>query len=445
MLLIDSNNPNKMKTTSLSMEERLLEINKLRISHFSHDHPLTQTNSPPNENCSCSACNLKIISSVTAEYYTCKTCSFSLHQVCYNMPKKTQHPSHPIHHLTLQTTCPSSSSKEGTFECKACGDHINGGVFYYSCAECGLYYHILCSALPLTISVSSHLHELKLTFSSPYNFSCDICTKPSYKGWLYRCQLCEFDAHLLCAISNRRTTFLIKNRILPLPNSSNRQINIKSSSVNYNSEVEEVIQLVIQGVVEQSSVSSCSNFNSDSPKENLTITSTVGFAQTDSKLGFSSANPGKQHLNQSPLTLVSEDLSTTPSTQFSDACFSIDLAKSYSGYNHARQARIEASNSINIQAKSGDIDPKVEDKNNIIIKQEKRLNYGIGSSNHIHSFNFGRDERLKQAFLVRNDTLAKEEAYIGQKGKKKSKAISDTKVTGGSSWQKLILCCHTTS
>ncbi|XP_062109755.1 uncharacterized protein LOC133821538 [Humulus lupulus] len=399
------------------MDKRLQETKKLSISHFSHDHPLTNTNSPPKENYFCSACKLKITSSVTAEYYTCKTCSFSIHQICYNMPRKTQHPAHHIHRLTLQTTSPSTS-EEGTLTCKACGNRINGG-FYYSCAQCGVCHHILCSALPLSISVSSHLHELKLTFSSPYDFSCDICAKPSYKGWLYRCQLCEFDTHLLCAVSNRRTKFLMQNRIVPLLNSSNGQIATNSSSANYNSEVEEVVHLVTQGLIEQSPASS-PDFSLNSLQENLTITSTVGaFTQTDSKLGLTSSNPGKQFRYQSPLTPVSEDLSTTPSTQFSDACFSIDLAKSYSGW----QARTEASNSINIQ-----VDPNVEVKNNIIIKQEKRLNYGIGSSDHIHSSNFGRDERLKEAFLVRNDTLAKEEANIGQKSKNKkmTKATSDT-------------------
>lgn len=412
-----------------AMEKRVLEINKLSFSHFSHDHPLRLTKSPLYGNNVCSACKLKIISSGNKDYYTCKTCSFFLHQVCYNMPRKTQHPAHQTHRLTLQTS--PSISEDGSSRCKACGDLINGG-FYYSCGQCSLCYHILCLALPLSISVSSHPHELKLTFSPPYNFSCDICSKPSYNGWLYRCQLCEFDTHLICAISNRKAKSLDQHRIPPLPDSLNRRISTNSSSTDYSSEVEEVMQLVTQGFVAENAASSW-DFRLNSPKEDLNIKSTEvvieAFHQTDSNLGLISPNPGKKFLHQSPLTRFSEDLSTIPSTQFSDACFSIDLSKSYSSYGPhglTNQARIEANNNGNIQATKGDVDLEVVQGKNII-KQEKQLSNFNGSSGRIYSFNMGRDDRLKETFLVRNDTLAREEAYIGQKGKKnKAKAISDT-------------------
>ena len=403
---------------TIAMEKTVLEIKKLSFSHFSHDHPLIHTNSPPNDNSFCSACKLKLISSGNEDYYTCKTCSYFLHQVCYNMPRKTQHPAHHTHLLTLQTSL--SISDEGTLKCKACGDHINGG-FYYSCAKCDLCYHILCSALPLSISVSSHPHELKLTFSPPYNFSCDICSKPSYSGWLYRCQLCEFDTHLFCAITNRR----VKS---PLPDSSNWHVSTNSSSADYHREVEEVMQLVTLGTLEKNAVSSW-DFRLNSPKDNPNIASTQvvtgAFHQTDSKLGIISPNPMKPFLHQSPLTPVSEDLSTTPNTQFSDPCFSIDLTKSYSNYRPPNKARTEANTNGNSQATKGDSDTdQVQGKN--ITKQEKGFSYGNESSGRIYSFNRGRDEKLKEAFLVRNHTVAREEALIVQKGKKnKTKATSD--------------------
>ncbi|PON44490.1 C1-like [Parasponia andersonii] len=410
-----------------AMEKLVLENKKLSFSHFSHDHPLRLTNSPPKDNNFCSACKLKITSSGNEAYYTCKTCSFFLHQVCYNMPRKTRHPAHQAHRLTLQTT--PSVSQEVSFKCKACGDHINGG-FYYGCTECGICYHILCSALPHSILVTSHPHELKLAFSPPYNFSCDICSKPSYNGWLYRCRLCEFDTHLICAISNRTSKSVDgQHRLMPFSNSSNQHISTNSSPADNNSKVEELMRLVTQGLLEKNAVSSW-DLRLNSPQDNPNITRTqvvTGvFHQTDSKLGINSPIPGIKFLHQSPLlTSVSEDWSTTPSTQFSAACFSIDLAKSYSSYGTTNQARTEANNSnSNIRATKVDIKPEVQGEK--ISKQEKELSYGNGTTGRIYSFNMGRDERLKEAFLVRNDTLAKEEAYIGQKVKKnKSKATSD--------------------
>ena len=117
--------------------------------HFSHEHQLELTRSPPIEKISCSGCNLKILSD--KDFYSCKACPFFLHQVCYNMPRRTQHPAHRSHYLTLHSK-PSPSGK--TLQCRACGGPVNG--FHYSCDECGLYYHTLCSALPLHFSFITH-------------------------------------------------------------------------------------------------------------------------------------------------------------------------------------------------------------------------------------------------------------------------------------------------
>lgn len=42
-----------------------------------------------------------------------------------------------------------------------------------------------------------------MRFSSPYGagqgFRCDICGNPGFDHWLYRCDPCQFDAHLHCA------------------------------------------------------------------------------------------------------------------------------------------------------------------------------------------------------------------------------------------------------
>ncbi|XP_024038382.1 uncharacterized protein LOC18039761 [Citrus clementina] len=216
--------------------------------HFSHHHPLVLTpNSPPAaQNVACNGCNLSI--NTGKDYYHCKICNFSLHKVCYNMPIKTRHPGHPSHFLNLLVM---PSSVKGSFKCRACSQNVTG--FYYNCGQCGFYYHILCSALPLSTSVKSHSHPLELEFSLPYDFECDFCKKACYSGWLYRCHICEFDAHLACAIVNQMTQSLQHQ---PISDPLTRQIIYSPASlmesskkiIDYGSESNELMQLVAQGI-----------------------------------------------------------------------------------------------------------------------------------------------------------------------------------------------------
>ncbi|KAJ9174404.1 hypothetical protein P3X46_013051 [Hevea brasiliensis] len=62
--------------------------------------------------------------------------------------------------------------------------------------------------MPLIVAHQCHHHQLNLTFFIPYLnkcFSCDICHNLGSKQWLYRCNLCEFDAHLDCATAEPKT------------------------------------------------------------------------------------------------------------------------------------------------------------------------------------------------------------------------------------------------
>ncbi|KAK3227191.1 hypothetical protein Dsin_007053 [Dipteronia sinensis] len=269
--------------------EVVKENQEVAFRHFSHHHPLVRssTNSSPAANTSCFGCNLKILSG-KEYYYKCKICPFNLHQACYNIHRKIRHPGHPIHYLNLLVT-PSSAGD--SFKCKACGQNVTG--FYYTCAECCICYHILCCALPLSVSIHSHSHTLKLEYSLPYDFECDLCQKPCYNGWLYRCRLCEFDTHLACAIANQRTQSL--------------QITHSSSE---GSENNELIQLAVTGWHQ----------TLHSPKQKLSM-----------KNGLIDQYSGHlELLDQS--NLQSGELGTLTSHQFSDhSCFSIDIAKSYSG------------------------------------------------------------------------------------------------------------------
>ncbi|MCD7456669.1 hypothetical protein HAX54_032725 [Datura stramonium] len=113
-------------------------------------------------------------------YYKCETCSFFLHHGCFNMPMNLQHLVDPIHHLTLLAATPSSSIHH-QYSTKLCKACGKEITgFSYTCAICSTYYHTLCLALPLSMELPSHCHKLDLEFCPPYDFECDLCKKPSY-------------------------------------------------------------------------------------------------------------------------------------------------------------------------------------------------------------------------------------------------------------------------
>ncbi|CAI9297823.1 unnamed protein product [Lactuca saligna] len=169
---------------------------ELRYHHFSHDHFLDYTKLQPHGHASCSGCRQTI--SQGRFYYKCKLCGFYLHQTCFNMPENVTHPSDPNHNLTLETF-PTTSKLP--IKCKACENPIKG--FYYRCSKCINYYHTLCLAAPLSMKTPLHRHSLNIEFKPVYDFQCDLCDKPSYSGWMYHCNLCEFDAHLSCVLTNK--------------------------------------------------------------------------------------------------------------------------------------------------------------------------------------------------------------------------------------------------
>ncbi|KAL8208562.1 hypothetical protein R6Q57_007974 [Mikania cordata] len=170
--------------------------NDLRCNHFSHDHSLDYTKLHPHRDAVCSGCRQPI--SPGKFYYRCKLCGFYLHQVCFSMPENATHPSDPNHNLTLETF-PTPSKVPIT--CKSCEKPIKG--FYYRCSKCTDYYHTLCLAAPLSMKTPLHRHALNVEFAPVYDFQCDLCDKPSYSGWVYHCNLCEFDAHVSCVLTNK--------------------------------------------------------------------------------------------------------------------------------------------------------------------------------------------------------------------------------------------------
>ncbi|CAL1372374.1 unnamed protein product [Linum trigynum] len=305
-----------------------------KLQHFSHQHPFTRSISPGN--IVCNGCNLGIASG--KDYYACRTCnSFSLHKVCFHLPRTTTHPAHPDSKLTLAVSPPESSAA-AQVRCKACTKSISG--FYYSCG--GTFYHNLCLALPLSVMISGHPHPLKIHFCPPYDFSCDLCLKPSYKGWLYRCRFCEFDAHIACAISHKNS------EPATLPDSLVRQISNCSQSGH------EIMQLLpLRLGIRTAAAAAAGDEKSgekNSPRRRTSAdqeekvsaqTEPLMNSTTQQQQGNPATPPGKSPVSGSRVSSVTE----VPSYQFSDMCFSIDLHKSYSdgshlGSNNGRERKV---------------------------------------------------------------------------------------------------------
>ncbi|KAM1747835.1 hypothetical protein ACFX12_008902 [Malus domestica] len=435
-----------------------MENQKLKFHHFSHEHPLERTNdSPSKQNKICAGCKLMIQSG--KDYYSCPSCPFFLHQVCYNMPRKTRHPALPSHYLNLHPAPPSST--KGALNCQACGDPVEG--FYYDCADCGFYYHSLCSGLPFSIKTLSHPHALKLSFSPPVDLCCDLCNEPGYDRWLYRCHICEFDSHISCAIYNIQPDLEPpQNPIPPLPaDTFIRQSSYSSGSSfginvaeNYSSEGNELLHLVRQTVfkgnikcIGDEKGLSAAIIGWDkrlySPKQVLNVRmgklGNVGSYQTDADMAVTSLNL------KDTATSVSEDMTLTPSYQFSDACFSIDLSYTPNGLKF--QANKEGPNQGTLSYTNSTIAP-----NKVLTsaKPEKQLGY-VNVSGTNYSNKIGPENKLNEAFLTRNDTLTRKDSGPKEMKRKASATMgsstignqstkSDIESNSPSCW---LSCCNT--
>ncbi|XP_038723612.1 uncharacterized protein LOC120015312 [Tripterygium wilfordii] len=191
------------------------------IQHFSHPHHLQLSNYDQTflaQTLSfCSCCKLK----VSGWIYTCIPCNFFLDISCSKMPQQITHPFDQNHVLYLLS---SPAYPQGFFCCDACGKQGNG--FSYHCGVCNIDLHTQCASMPLLVTHQAHQHQLQLTFSPPYyhrNFSCDLCKNLGSNQWVYRCNSCDFDAHLSCATAKpraptqQRTPIVSPQHQVPLP------------------------------------------------------------------------------------------------------------------------------------------------------------------------------------------------------------------------------------
>ncbi|CAK9325080.1 unnamed protein product [Citrullus colocynthis] len=170
--------------------------------HFSHPrHRLSRMCLP--DLFTCSGCK---------EYgagnrFSCQQCDFQLHDFCaFSPPALKAHPFHSHHHLLFY----SKPVKGGIMQskCEICAKPIKG--FAFRCGVCSFQMHPCCAMLSSEMKVPSmHPHELRMlgaaTSSSvvdqPSNLVvCGEC-KRRRSGRVYRCTVCEYHVHAVCAKS----------------------------------------------------------------------------------------------------------------------------------------------------------------------------------------------------------------------------------------------------
>ncbi|KAK7285474.1 hypothetical protein RJT34_20247 [Clitoria ternatea] len=359
----------KFNCSSTSSKTEMGSLHKdPNVFHFSHPHPLECTTSPSteNENATCFGCKLNLTQGENRYRCKTKTCAFTLHNVCYNMPLITNHPAHQNHDL-VHLVIPSSKS---TFNCVACGNHVKG--FCYHCAECSIFFHALCLALPLSLAITNHPHKIKLEFSPPYDFFCDLCNKPSYNGWLFRCSMCEFDTHIACVVENMEPKLFHNNPSFPQSSPLLRQLtknhqhqvdHRRFSNKEKNYEIMHLVAQQIGGGMEKISTSGTQEVfdgsvtgwdkrvysprkrhNRNSVIQSGNMKNIVELELQETELSHSPADFIKNSEERTPLrdklTPLSDHSSPPQSNQYSDSYFSIDLTKSYSNYHNGRRTQI---------------------------------------------------------------------------------------------------------
>ncbi|KAL8242812.1 hypothetical protein R6Q59_013114 [Mikania micrantha] len=185
-------------------------VAKDEFKHFSHDHSLSlvylQQKNQKNENDSdededrdkeaedefveenlhggeCNMCKEQILSFDVC-YYNCKSCDYSLHKFCAELPKILQnHPLHPQHDLSLFVPF------DFPMQCILCKLNQKT-VLFYACSTCKIAIDIICATLrERKINHPSHPHQMEL-MPQPIVSSCSACGN-KHEGRFFLCTTCH--------------------------------------------------------------------------------------------------------------------------------------------------------------------------------------------------------------------------------------------------------------
>ncbi|KAH6826984.1 hypothetical protein C2S53_016127 [Perilla frutescens var. hirtella] len=176
----------------ISHDEREAEKQQININHFSHRHQLEASEIHEEEKGVCSGCEHDIVGPA----YLCSkpSCTFLLHDLCFDLPRRIRHHCHANHPLHLLSSPPYS---DGEFTCDAC--RRSGHGFTYHCDTCKFDLHVECASLPEIENRKDHEHPLILMDGQ--DFVCYVCNEESVGKdcWMYCCLACRCGLHLGCA------------------------------------------------------------------------------------------------------------------------------------------------------------------------------------------------------------------------------------------------------
>ncbi|XP_024008985.1 uncharacterized protein LOC18992835 [Eutrema salsugineum] len=170
--------------------------------HFGHpQHVLVKVDLPDMYNCAgCKEEGAGI-------RYVCQECDYQLHEFCALAPPILK--SHPFHYQH-QLLFFAKPAKGGIMKskCDVCGRSPKG--YNFRCKACSFQMHPGCAMLSPSLSSSSlHHHPLQLLPSSSSanntggdysgGFLCGQCKRGKRVGRVYRCTVCDYHLHAVCA------------------------------------------------------------------------------------------------------------------------------------------------------------------------------------------------------------------------------------------------------
>ncbi|MCD9640102.1 hypothetical protein HAX54_025176 [Datura stramonium] len=145
------------------------------VTHFTHRHPLKEYNNSANP-LRCNVCNF----GSSRGYVCCTGCNYFIDEICFVIPSKIQHFSHPQHPLKL--TCYLDFVNENP-KCSGCYvDFKNGRGRGYYCAPCKFLITRQCAAAPKTLTLMPDDVSYELFVSFPFKhemaeIKCNICSE----------------------------------------------------------------------------------------------------------------------------------------------------------------------------------------------------------------------------------------------------------------------------
>ncbi|PWA65425.1 DC1, C1-like protein [Artemisia annua] len=137
-------------------------------------------------------------------YYECKSCDYSLHKFCAELPEiQNNHPLHPGHNLTLSKRYQRLKFNLDQYDewmCHICNSKWES-FFNYYCKTCNLSMDIICATISQQkINHPSHPnHQLERMFGRIVS-ACDACGE-KHDGHFFQCIICpRYRIHVDCAL-----------------------------------------------------------------------------------------------------------------------------------------------------------------------------------------------------------------------------------------------------